>query len=93
MNCKAKGTKNEHRSMRLFESLGYECMRAAGSHGVFDFVAIGPLDVILCQVKTRDWPSLLEMETIENFITPANCRKLVHRWRDHQRLPDVREVN
>jgi len=23
---------------------------------------------------------------------PPNCRRLVHRWRDRQRMPDVREV-
>ena len=31
MNAKAKGTRNEHRSMRLLESAGYSVTRAAAS--------------------------------------------------------------
>lgn len=37
-------------------------------------------------------PSTVEMETLESFRVPPNCRKLVHRWRDGRRLPDVREL-
>lgn len=72
---KRKGTRNEHRSIRLLESAG-----------------IGSTDVVLVQVKTRDWPGSIEMETLREFIAPLNCRKLVHRWRDRQRLPDVKEL-
>ena len=92
MNCKAKGSRAERRSMRLLESAGYACSRAAASLGVFDIVAIGSTDVALVQVKTRDWPGTEELEEIRSFPAPANCRKLVHRWRDRQRLPDVKEV-
>lgn len=92
MNCKGKGTRNEHRSMRVLESAGYACTRAAASLGAWDIIAIGSQDVILLQVKTRDWPGSVEMETLKNFVAPSLCRKLVHRWRDHQRLPDVKEL-
>ena len=92
MNAKAKGTRNEHRSMRLLESSGYACTRAAASLGAWDIIGIGSTDVVLCQVKTRDYPGEVEMETLREFHCPANCRKLVHRWRDGQRLPDVREI-
>ena len=92
MNAKAKGTKNEHRSIRLLEALGYRCTRAAASLGEFDIIAIGSTDVILLQVKTRDWPGTAEMEGIGLFPCPPNCRKVVHRWRHRARLPDVREV-
>lgn len=92
MNCKAKGTRNEHRSMRLLEAAGYRCTRAAASLGVFDIIGISPTDVVLVQVKTRDWPGSAEMETISLFPVPPNARKLVHRWRNRQRTPDVREV-
>jgi len=44
------------------------------------------------QVKTRDWPGLVEMETLKNFPAPSTCKKLIHRWRDRVRLPDVKEV-
>lgn len=92
MNTKAKGTRNEHRSMILLEATGYRCTRAAASLGTWDIIGIGSTDVVLVQVKTRDWPGLAEMETLKEFPTPANCRKLVHRWRDQQRMPDLREV-
>jgi hypothetical protein len=92
MNTKAKGTRNEHRSMTLLEATGYRCTRAAASLGAWDIIGIDVNDVILLQVKTRDWPGVAEMETLRDFPTSANCRKLVHRWRDRQRGPDVKEV-
>jgi Holliday junction resolvase len=92
VNAKRKGTRNEHRSIALLEAAGYACTRAAASLGAFDIIGIGSTDVVLVQVKTRDWPGAVEMEAIKLLPAPANCRKLVHRWRDRQRLPDVREV-
>ncbi len=92
MNAKRKGSKNEHRTMRLLESSGYRCTRAAASLGVFDVVGISGSDVVLVQVKTRDWPWAVEMEDLREFPAPPNARKLVHRWRDRERLPDVKEV-
>jgi Holliday junction resolvase len=92
MNAKGKGTRNEHRSIRLLESAGYSCTRAAASLGAWDVIAIGSQDMILLQVKTRDWPGSVEMETMKNFPCPPNCRRLIHRWRDRQRLPDTKEL-
>jgi len=92
MNAKAKGTRNEHRSMRLLESAGYSCTRAAASLGVWDIVGIGSTDVVLVQTKTNRWPDAAEMEAMEQFPAPENARKLVHRWRDRQRLPDVKQL-
>lgn len=92
MNAKAKGTRNEHRSIRLLEAAGYACTRAAASLGAWDIIGIGRNDAVLLQVKTNAWPGSVEMETLRAFICPPNCKKLVHRWRDRQRLPDVREL-
>ncbi len=78
--------------MAIFEAAGYVCTRAAGSMGIWDFVGIGPTDVVLVQVKTRDWPGTVEMEQLRLFRAPTNCRKLVHRWRHRARQPDVREL-
>ena len=91
-NPKAKGTKREHRSMALLEAAGYRCVRAGASLGVWDIVGIGTTDVVLCQVKSRDWPGTAEMETLTDFPCAPFCRKLIHRWKDHQRLPDVKEL-
>jgi uncharacterized protein with GYD domain len=92
MNAKRKGNRNEHRSIALLEAAGYRCTRSAASLGEWDIVGIGSQDMVLVQVKTRDWPGTVEMETLTLFPCPPTCRKLVHRWRDQQRLPDVREI-
>jgi hypothetical protein len=91
-NAKAKGSRNEHKSIAIFEQAGYSCTKAAGSLGAWDFIGIGSKDFVVCQVKSNDWPGKLEMETLREFTVPPNCRKLVHRWRDYARTPDVREL-
>jgi len=91
-NAKAKGTRNEHRTMRLLESMGYACTRAAASLGAWDVIGIGPTDVVLVQVKTNRWPGSLELEALQEFRAPPNARKLLHRWDTRQRAPRVREL-
>lgn len=78
--------------MQLLEAAGYAVTRAAASLGAWDLIAVGSTDFILCQVKTRDWPGSVEMEVLKNFPCPPNCKRIVHRWIDYQRLPDVREL-
>ncbi|MGH9404382.1 MAG: hypothetical protein ACRD3D_00940 [Terriglobia bacterium] len=90
MNAKAKGTRNEHRTMRLLESAGYSCTRAAASLGAWDVIGVGPTDVVLVQVKSNRWPDAAETETMRGFACGPLVRKLVLRWRDRQRFPDVR---
>jgi Holliday junction resolvase len=92
MNRKAKGSRNERRSMKLLEADGYTCTKAAASLGLFDIIGISATDFVAVQVKTRDWPSEVEMESIRSFTCPPNCRKLIHRWRDFQHEPDVKVV-
>lgn len=92
MNTAAKGRRNEHRSRELLERDGYRVLRSAGSKGAFDLIAIGPADVLLIQCKSNRWPSSAELAEMAAFPVPAGCRRLVHRWRDRQREPDVREV-
>ena len=92
MNCAGKGARNERRSMSVLESAGYCCTRSAASLGAWDIIGISSQDVVLCQVKTRDWPGSAEMEVLQEFVAPSSCRKLVHRWRHRKRLPDVKEI-
>jgi hypothetical protein len=91
-DAKRKGARNERRSIALLEAAGYRCTRAAASLGAWDIIGIGSADIVLVQVKTRDWPGATEMELLRGFPAPPNARKLIHRWRDRQRMPDVREV-
>ena len=91
-NAKAKGSRNERRSIKLFEALGYECTKAGGSLGKFDVIAISSQETVCVQVKSNSWPGSVEMEGLRMFKKHPNCRVIVHRWRDHQRTPDVREL-
>ncbi len=93
MNAKAKGNRNEWRTIRLLEVAGYACTRSAASLGAWDVIGIGRTDVVLVQVKSSEWPRSAEMETLRNFVCPPNCRKLVHRWRKYQSMPDVRDLS
>ena len=92
MNTKAKGSRNERKSMRLLESMGYNCTKSGASLGVWDIIGIGYYDFVLVQVKSNQWPSAEEMETMQNFKCPHNTKRLVHRWPDFKRMPDVREL-
>ena len=91
-NARLKGNRNEHRSMAVLEAAGYYCIRSSLSAGIFDVVGIGKTDIVLIQVKTRDWPSSADVEAIRAFPAPPNARKLLHRYRDRVALPDVKEV-
>ena len=92
MNAKRKGTRNEHRSRLLLEASDYQCSRSAASLGAWDIIGIGSKDIVLVQVKTRDWPGIAEMDMLREFRTPSGCKKLIHRWRDRVSLPDVKEI-
>ena len=92
INAKAKGSRNERRTTLVLEAAGYSCMKAGASLGIFDVIGIGSQDIVLCQVKSNRWPLECEMEALREFRAPANARKLIHRWRDRMRAPDIREV-
>jgi hypothetical protein len=54
---------------------------------------------LLCTVSAlaalllaNGWPGTVEMEILRSLMAPANCRRLVHRWRDRQRWPDVQAL-
>ncbi len=91
-NPKRKGRRNEWRSMEVLAAAGYRCTRSAASLGDWDIVAIGTKDVVLCQVKSNEWPRTLERAALIEFQVPHNVRKIIHRWRDRQKLPDVQEL-
>ena len=92
MNRKAKGNRNEYKTIRLLESLGYSCFRMAGSLGLFDVIGISAIDVLLVQVKSNRLPCTTEMDAIGKLDTPLNCRKMVHVWKDRQSVPIVKEI-
>ena len=92
MNAKAKGTRNEHRSMALYETLGYSTIRSAASLGPWDWIAWNKHEIVFGQTKTGRWPGIPEMEIIQEAMVPPHARKVVHRWMPGKHKPDVREV-
>jgi hypothetical protein len=92
MNAKAKGRRNEWRSRDRLLAAGYRVTRAGGSLGEWDLIGISATGGVLVQVKTRDWPGTLERAALADFPAPPNFLKLIHRWRDRVREPDVQEL-
>lgn len=91
-NAKAKGSRNERKTIAMLEAAGYSCMKAGGSLGVFDVVCIGSQDIVLIQCKSNRTASPAERECMQLFKAPPNARKLLHIWHDRKRIPDVREL-
>jgi hypothetical protein len=92
MNSKAKGSRNERRTLALLEAAGYRCMKSGASLGAWDVIGIGPKDFLVCQVKSNGWPRPAEMKTLKSFPVPGNCVKLVHRWDDRIKEPRIKVI-
>ena len=67
-------------------------MRSAASLGVWDIIAIGLKDIVLCQVKTRDWLGTADSDALKLFPAPTNARKVIHHSRARQRKPKIRGI-
>ena len=91
MNAAAKGARNERRSMAVLESAGYRCTRSAASLGAWDIIGISHRDVVLCQVKTRDWPgSGGDGDASRVYLTAHLPQDRASLATSAERLPDVR---
>jgi hypothetical protein len=90
---KAKGTRNEHKAMRILQAAGYHTTRAAGSFGMFDVIAITAQGLRVIQVKTNRDASPLEREGIALFDgLPANATKEVWIFKDYAREPVIKII-
>ena len=90
---KRKGTRAEHRAMRILEAAGYLCTRAGGSLGPFDVIAIGARDVRAIQVKAGTARLTgLERETILGLAVPDNCSRECWRFPDRCREPLIERL-
>ena len=91
-----RGVRAEYKAKKLLESTGYTVIRAAGSHGMFDLVALSRLGGRAIQIKTgsaRVTP--LEREAIKIFrrhSCPDNVTTEVWTWRDRVREPSIEVV-
>lgn len=89
INTKSKGARNERKAMKLLEATGWYCVRAAGSFGLFDIVAVHPvIPYVRCiQVKTNKKPSKGEIELIKEFTLPQNFTKELWVFVDYNSEP------
>lgn len=87
MQNKKKGTKNEHKSMARDRDAGALVVRAGGSLGLFDYIALFPDFVRLVQVKSNRWPARAEMAALSAFRTPDYALKVIERWDDYAKEP------
>jgi len=93
MNAKRKGTRAEHRAIRILEAAGYICTRAGGSLGLFDVIAVGPQDVRLIQVKAgTKYLSGTERAQLTGLSVPANVTRECWRFPDRCRVPLVERL-
>lgn len=91
-NRKQKGSKNERKSIRLLEAEGYRCMKAGASLGIFDIIGIRHDGFVLVQVSSNRWKGLKEVLAIREFKAPTNAIRMLHRWDDYAREPQVRII-
>ena len=93
LHTKRKGTRAEHRAIRILEAGGYVCTKAGGSLGLFDVIAIDALSVRCVQVKSgRAYCSAIEREQLTLLAVPANVTKEIWRFPDYCRAPIIERL-
>jgi Holliday junction resolvase len=92
-NPKAKGARAERRTRKVLEAAGYYTMRAGGSLGCFDIVAIGLGDLRCIQVKAgSQYCSGVEREQLQLLQLPAWATKEIWRWPDRCKEPRIERL-
>jgi hypothetical protein len=89
MNTKAKGSRRERQARMILELAGYHVVKAGGSLGVFDPVALGPQGARLVQVKSNEKPRPAERERLELFPCLPYCSKELWVFYDRQKEPAI----
>ncbi len=88
-----RGRSREYRVIKSLQDEGYTCIRAAGSKGMFDIVAVGPKGIRLIQVKLNKGPTSGERSALAEFRNhPANAVKEVWMFTDGSREPVVQQI-
>ena len=71
-----KGARQENQLKKIKEAEGAYVMRSAGSHGVFDIIAVYPDRVELIQVKTLG--QKVDLERLLSIPVPPNVTKWIY---------------
>ncbi|MBI9017342.1 MAG: hypothetical protein JEZ07_08800 [Phycisphaerae bacterium] len=95
INCKAKGSRLELKSMKLLQASGYQCIKSAASLGVFDIIATNRLGIRCLQVKANNWPGPSERENMKEAARslPVNATIECWRWDDNARQPLIKHID
>jgi Holliday junction resolvase len=89
VNAKAKGSRRERQARTILEAAGYHVVKAGGSLGIFDLVALGPQGARLVQVKSNEKPRPAERERLELFPRLPYCSKDLWVFYDRVREPAI----
>lgn len=92
MNSKAKGSRRERQARKILEAQGFYVVKASGSLGVCDLVALGVDGVRLVQGKSNCRPRSAEMARLREFPSPTYARKEVWVFVDHLPGPGIEVV-
>ena len=95
INTKAKGTRLEHKTIKLLEAAGYLCIRSSASLGPFDVIAAARQGFRCIQVKSNRWPGSVEKEGLRAAAKelPPNATVECWRWDDNAREPLIKHID
>jgi hypothetical protein len=89
-NAKGKGARQELRAKHHLELNGYKAMKAGGSLGAFDLIAVNGHALLLVQVKSNCFPPPHERKAIEEFDAPWSALKILWRYDDRKKEPRLK---
>jgi len=90
-NPKAKGNRQERKAQKSLEKVGYYCIKAGASLGVFDLIALGKKEARLIQVKSN-YCRPEEKEAIEQFKAPDYAVKELWIYKDRIENPIIKII-
>jgi Holliday junction resolvase len=90
MNAKAKGARAERRARAILEARGWTVIRAGGSLGPFDLVAVSRSGLRLLQIKCNRGPGRRERAALAAFNNmPRGATRELWLFRDRNRTPQI----
>jgi len=66
INAKQKGIRRERQCRELLEEDGFLVTKSGGSLGIFDVIAIDPIEIKCIQIKSNRRPPKKEMQVLEH---------------------------
>ena len=92
------GAYYERKTVNLLREQGYHAQRTAGSHGLFDVIAVGHGRVRLINIKKGYWPSPAERAEFYGlnceYPATAEVQSLeIWRWDKRVKEPQIRYEN